>query len=71
MNKYIIEKKPSINKYKYIKIWIIVVTIVTIIFLIYNQFCDNSDMPVYDIDKINYLRTHTPAYPPPLINFID
>lgn len=70
MNNYFSNKKSE-NKYKYIKIWIIVIVIITMIFLLYDKYFDNYNMPLYDIDKLNYLRTQTPAYPPPLVNFID
>lgn len=71
--------------YRYLKIWLIVIVVLVIIFsLFYFLTCgsyDNYDMVVYDstnqnIDFFNsnrreYLKSITPAHPPPLVNFMD
>jgi hypothetical protein len=64
------------NCYLYIKHWAIAIIVITIIFLclqlLGNNITDYNDCNIYDIIypetwKIN----NTPAYPPPLINFMD
>lgn len=59
-------------KYKFLKMWIIAIIAITLIYFIY-WYMNYEMHPVayYNINRQNYLRTTTPAYPPPLVNFMD
>jgi hypothetical protein len=57
---------------KSIKLWALIVFILTLFYIGYTFFfesCINIDP--YDQNKLEYLRNITPAYPPPLVNFMD
>ncbi|AYV75792.1 MAG: hypothetical protein Terrestrivirus3_61 [Terrestrivirus sp.] len=70
--------------FKYIKYWLYAIIIITIIFLCFHvissNYWDYVIYPVYstyDVDcgqnnqYSKWMIKNTPAYPPPLINFID
>ena len=59
-------------KYSYIKLWVLGIILLTIVYFIY-YYCiyDSYTLSFYDGNKLNYLRSMTPAHPPPLVNFMD
>lgn len=59
-------------KYKVLKIWLIIVIVVTIVYCLY-WYLNYDIYPVsyYNIERQNFLRSNTSAHPPPLINFLD
>lgn len=67
--------------YKYIKYWLYAIIIITIIFLCFHiislNYWEYDIYSVYDINRdrnnqySEWMIQNTPAYPPPLINFID
>lgn len=59
-------------QYRALKIWVIAVIIITIIYALYWYFYyEYHPVAYYDIRRQNYLRQHTPSYPPPLTSFMD
>ena len=66
MNRKSNKKKHNLKKY--IKLWITLLFIVTFIIFVYSRLqCDENA----EIKRMYDVRSHTPQYPPPLINFID
>ena len=61
----------KLSKYKYVKKWAIIIFIITILFVIYDQVFDDYTLSKKTKEQLTFLRNSTPAYPPPLINFID
>ncbi len=62
----------ALIKYKFLKIWVGTVIIITIIYFIYWYFYyDVYPVSYYSSRRQSYLRNHTSAYPPPLVNFMD
>lgn len=60
------------KKYNYIKLLLICIVLLTIIYICYCYFTyDDYKISFYDGNKLNYLRSVTPAHPPPLANFMD
>jgi hypothetical protein len=58
--------------YKYAKYWAFSITIITIFFLIIKYVIGHSDMAeMPSLEDIKKIRELTPAYPPPLTNFMD
>jgi len=67
--------------YKYLKYWLYAIIIITIIFLCFHvislNYWDHVIYPIYDVNcgqnnqYSKWIIENTPAYPPPLINFID
>ena len=68
MNNY---KDNNKLKFKALKIWVGLIVIITMIYVMISflgyDYYEQSD---FDIRGRKYLRTITPAYPPPLVNFI-
>lgn len=79
-------KNPYIssNQTKYLKYWLLTILLFTLFFcigyfLFYNDTSTNlwSDTclkgvgPLFTDPSLNTLRSATPAYPPPLTNFMD
>lgn len=65
--------KSSDNiKYKSLRIWVILICIVTLIYSIY-WYCNYENHPVayYDTNRLTFLRNNTPSHPPPLTSFMD
>ena len=59
-------------KYKFLKLWIIAIILITFVYVTY-WFINYDTYPIayYDKDRLDYLRQHTTAHPPPLFNFMD
>ena len=57
----------------YLRLWLIGVFIMTVLYIIYCSFCPDGFMTI-TIPKYGYrnvIRSMTPAYPPPLTNFME
>ncbi len=54
---------------KYLKIWLICITVFTLIFIISDKSMSKIDI-IRNIDK-NYLKNIMPSYPQPLTLFTD
>ena len=54
------------DKYWLIKLWTFVIIIITIVYIFIYLFWTDD----YPYDP-RFIRSMTPAYPPPLINFMD
>lgn len=57
----------------YIKIWLFTVMIMTLLYILYCS-CYSEPFMTISIPKYGYrnvVRSITPAYPPPLTNFMD
>ena len=62
----------NIIKYKSIKLWMICVGILTLLYCIYYYSnYESFSVAYFDKSRQDYLRSHTPAHPPPLGNFMD
>jgi hypothetical protein len=58
---------------KYIKIWLICFLIITVVYFLCLFIMKDHNLSTYELNNINrtYLKSVTPAYPPPLFNFGD
>jgi hypothetical protein len=56
-------------EYKYLKLWLLIVLIVSIIILIINYFINCMSLSIVPLHG-SKLKEFTPAYPPPLFNFM-
>jgi hypothetical protein len=59
---------------KSIKLWLILVGVITLLYSIYWYYnYDSYPVAFYDANRQRqvYLRNHTTAYPPPLTSFMD
>lgn len=65
-------KSENFFKYKLLKIWIVVIIVITLIYLLY-WYMNYEIHPVayYNTNRLNFLRYNTVAHPPPLVNFMD
>jgi len=70
MNSY---KDNNVNsKLKIFKLWLGIVIIITMFYITISYlWYDDLSLSNYDMNKYAYLRSFTPAYPPPLVNFIN
>jgi len=61
------------NNLYYVKIWGFAVFIITIIYFILLNIIKNDNIYTDNTNEINrmYIKSITPAYPPPLVNFND
>lgn len=60
------------NTLKYIKYWLFAVVIISIIALLLQFIINNSeDVQLISQTDRAQLRSITPAYPPPLVNFMN
>jgi Na+-driven multidrug efflux pump len=61
------------NINKYIKIWLCAFAAVTIIYLLLLFLIKNNNTESSEMNEIGktYLKSVTPAYPPPMFNFTD
>jgi Na+-driven multidrug efflux pump len=61
------------NINNYIKIWLCAFTAITIIYLLLLFLIKNNNTESSEITEIGrtYLKSVTPAYPPPMFNFTD
>jgi hypothetical protein len=57
--------------YNSLKIWCGLIIFVTILYFLYNYFRDDYIMEILRDHKVECLKTITPNYPPPLLNFIE
>ncbi len=56
----------------YIKYWVLGIFIISLMYLIYIYYEYGFFIPSFcDDEKKEYLRSLTPAHPPPLVNFMD
>jgi hypothetical protein len=67
------DKNNESNKllYNSLKIWLLLVSIFTILYFIYLYMRDDYIMEILRDNKVECLQTLTPLYPPPLLNFVD
>lgn len=55
-----------------IKLWVILIVILTFLYITFLCICSSSiNINSFDQNKLEYLRSITPAYPPPLVSFMD
>lgn len=61
------------NIEKYIKIWASAIITITIIYLLLLFLINVNNVQSFEMNNINktYLKSITPAYPPPMFNFND
>lgn len=69
-NKQNIYYKQETFKSKCLKLWVLAFIIITCIYGCCIMFYGFS-FDTFSNENKNYLRTITPAYPPPLFNFMD
>ena len=67
------DKNNESNKllYNSLKIWLLIVSIFTILYFIYLYMRDDYIMEILRDHKVECLQTLTPLHPPPLLNFVD
>jgi len=67
---------PHYDKYErrnYLKLWLFGLLLMTVVYILYCSFCPDEFMTI-SIPKYGYrnvVRSITPAFPPPLTNFMD
>lgn len=57
--------------YESFKIWCGLILILTLFYILYNYLRDDYIMEILRDHKVKCLKTITPKYPPPLLNFVD
>lgn len=65
------KKENQILVYNSLKIWCGLILLLTMFYLLYNYLRDDYIMEILRDNKIECLKTITPKYPPPLLNFIE
>lgn len=60
------------HKFKIFKLWLGIVIILTLFYVMLSYLgFDDFSISQYDTNKYAYLRSITPAYPPPMVNFMN
>lgn len=60
------------QKIKIFKLWLGIVIIITMFYAILSYLgFDDFSISSHDTNKYAYLRSITPAYPPPMVNFMN
>lgn len=57
--------------YNSLKIWCGLIIFVTLLYFLYNYLRDDYIMEILRDHKVECLKTITPNYPPPLLNFVE
>lgn len=65
------KKEKQVLIYNSLKIWCGLIILVTLLYFLYNYLRDDYIMEILRDHKVECLKTITPKYPPPLLNFVE
>lgn len=65
------KKEKQVLIYNSLKLWCGLILLVTLLYLLYNYLRDDYIMEILRDHKVECLKTITPNYPPPLLNFVE
>lgn len=65
------KKEKQVLVYNSLKLWCGLILLVTVLYFLYNYLRDDYIMEILRDHKVECLKTITPNYPPPLLNFVE
>ncbi|ATZ80448.1 hypothetical protein BMW23_0394 [Bodo saltans virus] len=70
---YFIKNKMAFTINKYFLIWGYAIIAITVVYIFLLCFIKNNNTDSYEVTQMGkqYLKSITPAYPPPMFNYMD